>query len=539
VTTATEREPTAGTRRARTGWSGRLAAALAGLLAAAVALGVAELLASVFGASSSPAVAVGQAVIAATPEPVKEFAISTFGENDKTALLVGTYGLLLAFALLLGVSSLRRVAYGVAGIALFGVVGMAAAVTRHQAGPFAALPSLVGAFAGIVVLLLLIPAVVAAWPAHPVSEGPSADEDAEEERREVGRRRFLRVAVLAGVTAAATGAVGRFLVSRRSVREARSALRLPAPARPAPALPAGTELKVPGVTPFFTSAADFYRVDTALVLPQVDPETWVLRIHGRVGRVREITFAELLRRPMIERDVTLACVSNEVGGGLNGTARWLGVPLADLLAEVEPEPGADQIVTTSADGWTCGTPTALCRDGRDAMLAVAMNGEPLPVEHGFPVRMIVPGLYGYVSATKWIVDMRLTTFDDVDAYWVTRGWSQQATIKTFSRIDVPKPFGRPAAGRVAVAGIAYAQHRGIAGVEVRVDGGDWRDARLAGAPASDDTWRQWAWEWDATRGQHTLECRATDKTGATQPEKRRKPFPDGATGWHSVVVTVT
>ncbi len=251
-----------------------------------------------------------------------------------------------------------------------------------------------------------------------------------------------------------------------------------------------------------------------------------------------LTFDDLIKRELIERDITITCVSNEVGGDLAGHARWLGAPLKALLDEVRPEAGADQIVTKSADGWTCGTPTSVCRDGRDAMLAVAMNGEPLPVAHGFPVRMLVPGLYGYVSATKWIVDLELTTFDDFDPYWVRRGWTAQAPIKTASRIDTPRPFAKPERGQtVTVAGVAWAQHRGIDKVEVRVDGGPWQTATLA-AEANVESWRQWSWQWRVERsGGHTIECRATDRTGQTQTEDRAAPFPDGSTGWHSVVVT--
>lgn len=558
-------------------WTQRAAAMLAGVLGAAVALGVAEPIAALIGPTASPVIAVGQAVIVATPEWAKEFAIRTFGENDKIALLVGVFTLLTVFAAAIGLVTLRRVLYGVAGVALFGLIGVAAAVTRPQASPFASLPSLVGALAGVGALLLLARPLVgharldAGASAHPPAApaaaagapapGPSdeaaastepADASASAEApdapasadgsaapsRGLNRRGFVRVSLLAAAVAAVTGGVGRFLVSLRSVDAARAALDLPAPAEPAPPLPRGVDLDLKDLTEFYTPNDDFYRVDTALVAPEIDPETWQLRIHGRVAKPLTLTFDDLLKRDMIERDITLACVSNEVGGKLNGNARWLGVPLKELLDEVAPEDGADQILSTSADGWTCSTPTKACRDGRDAMLAVAMNGEPLPVIHGFPVRMLVPGLYGYVSATKWVVDMELTSFDDVDAYWTKRKWKREAPIKVFSRIDTPRSFGRPKAGTVAVAGIAYAQHRGIERVEVRVDGGRWQKAKLA-AEASIDTWRQWSWTWDATPGQHTLESRATDKDGVTQTGKRQAPFPDGATGWHSVVVIVT
>ncbi|MGH8792599.1 MAG: molybdopterin-dependent oxidoreductase, partial [Stackebrandtia sp.] len=282
---------------------------------------------------------------------------------------------------------------------------------------------------------------------------------------------------------------------------------------------------------------DFYRVDTALTLPRVHPDDYRLTVGGRVGNPMSLSYEDLLSRPMMEREITVSCVSNEVGGELAGNARWLGVPLADLLAEAEPDAGADQLVGRSADGWTCGTPVKECVDGRDAMLAVGMNGEPLPLVHGFPVRMLVPGLYGYVSATKWLVALELSAFSDFDPYWVRRDWAAEAPVKTFSRIDTPTALKRVASGRVPVAGVAWAQHRGVAAVEVRVDEGDWKEAELAPIVSS-DTWRQWLWQWEAAPGRHKLQVRAADHTGTTQPEERRPPFPDGATGWHSTTVVV-
>ncbi|MEU9006133.1 molybdopterin-dependent oxidoreductase, partial [Streptomyces sp. NPDC048551] len=320
-------------------------------------------------------------------------------------------------------------------------------------------------------------------------------------------------------------------------------LTLPRPASPAPAVPAGAQLKVAGVSPFTTPNRDFYRVDTALVVPKIDAGTWRLRIHGKgVARPRTYTLADLLARPLIERDITLTCVSNEVGGPYTGTARWLGVPLAALLREAGVRPpskggGADQLVARSVDGMTLGSPVEDVMDGRDAMLAVGMNGAPLPFEHGFPVRMLVPGLYGYVSACKWITDIELTTFDAYDPYWVKRKWARRAPIKTQTRIDTPKPFGRPDSGTVTVAGVAWAQRRGITRVEVRIDEGPWQDADLA-AQDSVDTWRQWSYRWNAAPGGHNITVRATDGSGAVQTEERARTIPDGASGRHSVFVTV-
>jgi DMSO/TMAO reductase YedYZ molybdopterin-dependent catalytic subunit len=332
-----------------------------------------------------------------------------------------------------------------------------------------------------------------------------------------------------------SGVAGRLLTSRKAVTAARQAVVLPAPVSAAPTVPAGAALA--NVTPYVSTNAGFYRIDTALYPPQVDPSTWELKIHGMVKNPITIKWADLLNRPMIERYVTLACVSNEVGGDLIGNALWLGTPIKALLDEAQPLPGADQVIQRSVDGWTCGSPTAALLDGRDALLAVGMNGAALPVEHGFPVRMVVPGLYGYVSACKWITEIELSRFSDFDAYWVPRGWSQQAPIKTESRIDAPRDGAKRPAGPITVAGVAWAQHRGIAKVEVQVDGGPWMEATLA-PTVSADTWRQWSVVWQATKGKHTIRVRATDTTGQTQTSTPAPPAPDGATGWHSIGIDV-
>ena len=530
---------------------------------------MAELLAGLVGGQASPLVAVGGAAIDATPEWLKELAIRTFGARDKLVLLAGMAIVLAGFAVAVGLLAVRRPRLGLAGVALLGAVGAAAALTRPDAGPVDALPSLAGAVAGSAALLALVRAASpqvrskARRPGAPVSDaaprsGPRWGSVADAEGGRPGlstaplgqpqplrdpwggvdRRGFLLTGALVAGGAVVAGTTGRVLARRSDVTASRAAVALPAPASAAgPAAQGAAVVDLPGLSRFYTPNREFYRVDTALVVPRVAAEDWRLRVHGRVRRELELDFGQLLARPLIERDITLSCVSNEVGGRYVGTARWVGAPLAELLREAGVEPGADQLVSRSADGFTVGTPTAVVLDGRDAMLAVAMNGEPLPLTHGFPVRMLVPGLYGYVSATKWLVDLELTSFGDFDPYWVRRGWARQAPVKTMSRIDTPRPLARRPAGRVAVAGVAWAQHRGIRRVEVRADGGPWRPARLA-AEHSPDTWRQWVWPWEATPGRHTLEVRATDGTGATQPEDRAPPFPDGATGWHSVVVTV-
>ncbi|MFJ5541844.1 molybdopterin-dependent oxidoreductase [Micromonospora chalcea] len=526
----------------------RRRAAPAGVVAAVVALGAAEPVAVLTGPRSAPLVAVGGLVVDLVPEPLKQFAIDVFGTYDKIALLIGTALLLAAFGALLGLVAVRRLAIGLAGIAAFAALGVAAALTRAGANAFDALPSVVGGGLGALTLWAFVagplsvdppsapPPVVAALAGEEKTPGGwepvRHDDDAE------SRRRFLRGAGLLTGAAAVAGLGGHWLAGRRGVSAARDAVTLPAPAAPAPQVPAGADLSLSRLAPYVTPNREFYRIDTALVVPQVDPVTWRLRIHGRVRNPIELSFDDLLARPMVERYVTLACVSNEVGGDLIGNARWLGVPIKELLDEADPEEGADQVVGRAVDGWTCGTPTSVLRDGRDALLAVGMNGEPLPIQHGFPARMVVPGLYGYVSACKWVTELELTSFADFDAYWVPRGWSAQGPIKTQSRIDTPRPRSRPAAGAVTVAGVAWAQHRGVRRVEVRVDGGAWQEATLAPA-VSADTWVQWSWRWDATPGEHTLQVRATDSTGETQTEQRAPVAPDGATGWHTVRVTVT
>ncbi len=494
---------------------------VAGVVSAGVALGVAELVATVAGARSAPLVAVGGVVIDHVPGPVKTFATSTFGTHDKTALLIGTTVLLGIFAAVVGWLATRRRWYGLAGIALFGVVGVAAALTRSGARFTYVLPSLVGATAAGVTLDYLL------------RSGRTSDVDP------VQRRRFLVESGVLALGAAVAGLFGRQVSEQRNVSAARNAVSLPAPApsEAASALPVQANLGVPDLATFVTSNKDFYRIDTALAVPQVSPDTWTLRIHGRVSKPITLTYQQLLARPMIERYVTLTCVSNEVGGNLIGNAKWLGTRIKDLLEEAGPLPGADQVVGRSVDGFTVGTPTEVLLDGRDAMLAIGMNGVPLPIEHGFPVRMVVPGLYGYVSATKWLSELELTSFADYSAYWVPRGWAAKAPIKTESRIDAPRDGATIRQPSVTVAGVAWAQHRGISKVEVRVDDGPWQPATLGAVP-SVDTWRQWSWTWQATPGAHTLAVRATDNGGVTQTAEVAPPDPDGATGWHTINVTV-
>lgn len=505
----------------------RALAAAGGLVAAGLGLGAGELVAGLRQPWRSPVVSVGDRVIDHVPPAVKDLAIEWFGTNDKVALVVGIVTILALVAAGLGLATLRhrRLAVGVAGAVGFGVVGAWAAVASPTAGAGAAVPGLVG---GAVAAGALVALARLTEPGAAPSSGPATPAMGPDRRR-------VLVVLGAGAALAATGAgLGRALRARFDVAAERLALSLPGARRPLPPPPTGLEARVPDVSPLLTPNDDFYRIDTALVVPSVSVEGWRLRVTGRVDRELELTYDDLLRRELIETDVTLACVSNEVGGRLVGTARWLGCRLDDLLAEAGIDPEADQVVGRSVDGFTAGFPVAAL-DGRDAVVAVAMNGEPLPQEHGYPARLVVPGLYGYVSATKWLSAIELTRFDEVEGYWVPRGWAAEAPIKTQSRIDRPAGFAR--AGTVAIAGVAWAGVRGVRRVEVRVDGGPWRDARL-GPELADTTWRQWHLPWEATPGSHVLEVRATDGTGSTQTGEEQPPAPDGATGWHRRTVVV-
>ena len=511
--------------------------AVIGLLTAGLAVGVGESAAALTGPQTAPAIAVGSAAIDLTPTPLKEFAVRNFGTDDKLVLLTGIYATLAAIAVAAGILALRRLFIGVSLVAVFGAVGAWAALSRPAATFADVWPSFLGAVVAIAAIALL----VRSYQTSP-TPGQSAESTQPPARIAAwarDRRGFLALAAGTAGAAAASGLVGKTVVDQRyNVALKRSRVRIPAPATRASALPDGVHPNVAGLSEFITPNPQFYRVDTALVLPQVDPDAWTLRIRGMVEHPLELSFADLLARPLIEHDQTLSCVSNEVGGPYVGTARWIGASLADLLREAGVQRGADQLVGRSIDGMTIGTPTESVLDGRTGLLAVAMNGEPLPIAHGFPCRMLIPGFFGYVSATKWLVDLELTTFADYDPYWVKRGWSKIAPVKTASRIDVPKPFAQVPSGSVTIAGVAWATHRGIDAVEVRADGGPWTLARLAAADTP-DTWRQWTCELTLSPGLHKLEVRATDATGAVQPEQRADTFPDGATGWHSVVITTT
>ena len=508
-------------------------AALVGLIAAAATLALAEVAALLIAPAASPLLAVGSLVIDLVPAWLKNLVIALFGTDDKVVLLVTLGVLVAALAAGVGILEYRRPPSGIVGLVLVGGIATFAVVTRADASAMWAVPTVLGMVLGVVVLRVGVDRLHR-WAAA-ASEGVPEFADSS-----VSRRGFL---VMAGVTAAASvvaGVAARAMnAGTTAVNAVREALRLPAPAVAAPPIPVAAELDIEGIAPLVSSNTDFYRIDTALQVPVINADDWTLRITGMVENEIEVTFAELLALPLVETYVTLMCVSNEVGGYLTGNAKWLGYPIRELLARAKPTRGADVVLSTSQDGFTATTPLEVLQDtGRNSLLAVGMNGEALPLEHGYPVRMVVPGLYGYVSATKWVVELKVSTFAKESAYWTDRGWAAKGPVKTSSRIDVPSFGDEIEPGTtVAIAGVAWAQHVGIERVEVRIDTDPWQEATLAEA-ISVDTWRQWFIEWTATSGDHTIEVRATDATGFTQTEKRVDVIPDGAEGWHTIQVRV-
>jgi DMSO/TMAO reductase YedYZ molybdopterin-dependent catalytic subunit len=495
---------------------------LLGLVVMGAGLAAAELVVGLFERTSSPVVPVGQVFIDWVPRPLKDWAIETFGTNDKVVLVLGALVVLLGIGICVGVLAMRGArAAAVVLTCITGIIGAWAVLTRPEPTLVKLLPTIVGTAVSVGVLLYLAP--------RPTTSSTTNADHAEPIVQPIGvdRRRFVGGAIGIGSVAVIAGGVGRLLQQRFEVNSERSALRLPAVNTPATVLPADAQLPLGGLGPFVTPNADFYRIDTALVVPQVSKDSWRLKIDGMVDTPMELTFDDLLTRPQVERYITLSCVSNPVGGDLIGNALWQGVLLRDVLEEAGVQPAATQIVSRSIDDWTAGTPTEIVMDGRDAMLAIAMNGEPLPARHGYPVRMVVPGLYGYVSATKWVTRIELTRWEDYDAYWVPRGWSKEGPIKTMSRIDTDR---RGATGEVIVGGVAWAIHRGISRVEVRSDGGEWIEAQLGGVP-SNDTWAQWMVTLELEPGRHMIESRAVDGDGVPQPEERAPVAPNGAQGY--------
>jgi DMSO/TMAO reductase YedYZ molybdopterin-dependent catalytic subunit len=495
-----------------------------GVLATLVGLAAAHLVAALTVPAASPVLAVGSTVIDLTPTPLKEWAIRQFGAADKAVLVGAVIAVVLLLAAVAGVVAARRETVGLlVVVGLAGVAGVLA-VLRPGAGPLDVVPALVAA----------VVAATSLWWLHRLDVRSSLEPTS----GAAGPTRRGVVLATGGLAAAAvaTGALGRWV---GSYRLGGTDVALPAPADPAPPFPAGLEGAYDGITPLRTPTRDFYRVDTRLTVPAVDVDAWTLTIDGDVDREVTLSFDDLASMRTVERDITLTCVSNEVGGPYVGGARWLGVPLADVLARAGIDStGADQILSTDVDGMTISTPLGVALDGRDAMIAIGMNGRPLPREHGFPARMVVPGLYGFVSACKWISRMTLTTYDAERAYWTERDWATDAPVKLSSRIDTPRPLSDSAPGTVVIGGIAWAQGVGIDTVEVRIDGGAWRPATL-GPQVSDDYWRQWYVEWDAEPGRHFIACRATNKDGDVQSDARTTPFPEGSSGLQEIALTIT
>ncbi|MEW1820279.1 molybdopterin-dependent oxidoreductase [Arthrobacter sp. NPDC080031] len=511
-------------KKATTRTAARWAAAC-GVVAIGLGVAAGELLAGFLSPTVSPVTALGGVVIDAVPGWAKELAVNLFGTADKLALIVSIALVTLVLAAVAGLLEYRRKGAGLALALLAGAAGLAAVLTRAQAAPTAAIAPVVATIITMLFLRLLIQRLETWRPVPEAADMPLA------------RRSFMQLLGGSAIAAVVVGIATTVLRRAGTVAsDFRRGVALPAPVAPPQKVPDGAALTLAGLQPLVTPNTDFYRIDTALIPPAVNPPDWTLKVTGLVEREVQLDFATLLTKPMIERYVTIACVSNEVGGDLIGNALWLGWPVRELLAMAGPKPGADMVLSRSTDGWTAGTPLEALTDNRDAILAVGMNGEPLPLEHGFPVRMVVPGLYGYVSATKWLTELKVTRFADDQGYWVPRGWSDHGPIKTQSRIDVPRDGRSVKAGTVQFGGVAWAQHRGVSRVELRVDRGNWQEAKLAPGISS-DTWYQWQLGLELGSGNHEIQVRATDATGTPQPEAQTPVAPDGATGFHTIHVS--
>jgi DMSO/TMAO reductase YedYZ molybdopterin-dependent catalytic subunit len=502
---------------------------IAGVAAASVSLGVAQLVGIPFGARADARAAIGSVAVDLTPGPIKEWAIQTLGSLDKLFVAVVVLVVIATIAAIAGTLETQRRPLGSAAIAAAGVLGCIAVLSRQGATALDTIPTLAGAVCGVAALRFLIRRF---WPGRGDPED-SADYDGPD----AGRRRLVVFGLLGfGVVSGVAGAVITRLL--HSVAADRNSFTLPRPRTSAPPIPADVQPSGVALPSFITSSADFYRVDTALSVPQLSHGDWRLRIHGMVDRAATYSFGDLADFDVVEMATTLTCVSNPVGGKLISTGIWTGYRVADLLAVAGVHADADMVLSTSIDGFTAGTPVDALTDGRDALLAVGLNGQPLPVEHGYPARLVVPGLYGYVSATKWVVEMELTRFDRAEAYWTRQGWAPRGPIKTESRIDVPKGGQKVPMAPLVFGGVAWAQNRGVRAVEVRIGDGAWQPAEL-GASYSNETWRLWRFPWQAkSPGKHTITVRATDNTGATQTADQVGTVPDGATGWHTVNFTV-
>ena len=524
----------------------RLLYAAFGLLATLVGVAAGHLVAALLNPDSSPVLAVGSTVIDLTPTPMKEWAIREFGTKDKPILIGSVMAGVLVAAAIAGLLARRRFRNGAVMLVVLVAIAGTLALLRPNAELVDAVPGLVSALVAVTALWWLdrtartaaSTASAGATPRqHPMQERPTQnDENDDTTTSPVPTRRGVLIAMGAlAASAAVMGGAGRWI---GRIRSKIGDIAFPTPASAAAPLPTGLEGQYAGITPFQVSNADFYRVDTRLDTPIVDIDSWTLTIDGDVDNEVTFTFAELLEMPLIERDITLTCVSNSVGGEFVGGARWIGVRLSDLLEKAGVGSRADQILATDFDGMTISTPLDLATDGRDAMVALGMNGEALPRAHGYPARIVIPGLYGFISATKWVTRLTLTTYADQTAYWTDRDWATDAPIKPSARIDTPKSLAEIPAGETIIGGVAWAQNdRGVAKVQVKVDGGAWEDATL-GPDAGNIYWRQWFFKWDAAKGQHNVAARVVDGDGDLQTDVRAEPFPEGASGIHTLILRV-
>lgn len=518
-----------------------MAAAAAGAIAGAIAIAVGELAAGLVAGAPSLVIAFGDLAIDLQPAGAKDLVVELFGTNDKLALNVLVIAVSVVVSAAVGVAGRRSWTRAVVGVGVVGAIALFAALREPLTDPLLAVVTVsLAVAASLGSLRLLLASTAPAWRPAETRPPSTGDGSSAASMPDWDRRRFLLAGGSLAIGSFAFGALGRsLLVGRSDVTEGSpGAAGLPPPGVGLPPLPANASLDVPGITPIVMPNDRFYRIDTALIVPRVDVSTWTLTVKGHVERGVTLTFAELTALPTFEQYVTIACVSNKVGQDLVGNAKWIGVHLREVLGMAGVRPEATQIVGRSVDGFTVGFPTEWAMDpSRDPMIAIGMNGDPLPAEHGFPARLIVPGLYGYVSATKWLSEIELTTLEAFDAYWVPLGWAKEAPILTQSRIDVPRSGAQVAPGSVAVAGVAWAPDRGVTAVEVMIDDGSWQPARMS-APISGATWVQWEYLWAASPGSHTIEVRATDGTGEVQTDRVTPPAPDGARGHHRIEVQV-
>ena len=526
--------------------------ALAGIVATLVLFGFADLVARAFGPQSAPLLALGQAIIPLAPTGLVKPVIDLFGTNDKLFLILSTGVAALGLGGLIGWLASHRLHLATVLMSTAGLVPIIVILIRPETSVVDIIPTLIGLALGMAVFRVLIssgtsrtdtrtaPAAprkfpAAARPAGAPTPGPSPSGSASKPDAEPSRRRFFVITGVIGAAGAAAVAVGQTVAALTlDAGAAVAKLVLPKPAMTAPPIPTSAHPDVKGLTPFITDPKDFYRIDTALAPPVIDPQEWSLRIHGMVEEEVTLTMDDLLNLPLDEHHITLTCVSNPVGGDLVGNATWLGYPVRDLLRRAKPLKDADMVLSHSFDGFSASTPIEALLDDRDSLLAVGMNGSPLPPEHGFPARLVVPGLYGFVSATKWVTELEVTRFDEKTSYWTDRGWDSKGPILVASRVEVPKPLGNVPAGDLAVAGTAWAQRSGVKRVDVKLDDGEWTAAKL-GDEVNIDTWRQWSTKFaDVEAGSHTVTVRAIDKDGNVQTPKRRNSIPNTATGHHHI-----